>query len=300
MNTLIAKLIWVAPVLMLVSSTAWSRPRGCGPQYNGPSFIDCHTEQGSEAVPEVCHKVFRDCNGIPTSNMVVCTPTERGSTRHQILSWVCNNTRSSDGLAPLPSDLDPSFYEVAEIDPVVAYPDVKEFDFPNDGIAGPVKAHRHPNGRGLVADSVVMADPASIYIAPEAMVYDKAVLGKDVFIMGRAQVYGTASILSGSFVGDQAKVSGKATLRSFAGALGDAQVTDSAALSCGGMALESSTIVDSSRIEGYDWKTPGTDCDGYAMSEKPGVASGDAMLAGCAVVGAGGAITSGYFWGACR
>ncbi len=281
--------ILVLSVWSMIPDT-WAQRR-CGAQYNGPYYIDCHTEPGSEAVTEVCHHVFRNCNGIPVSNMTVCSPTDRGSARHRILSWVCNNTRTDT--PPLPEGLDPSLYVASEPDLYVTYPDVKEFDFPNDGILGKVKAHRHPNGRGLIADTVKLSNPASVYVAPGAMVYGDATLGQDVFILGSAQVYGSASILDGAFVGDRAQVFGNATLRLLGGALGNSQVSDQAEISCGGLAKDDALVADQSYVHGYDWKVAGTDCEGFTMSARPGTVSGDAALFGCVVVGPNLDISSG-------
>lgn len=59
------------------------------------------------------------------------------------------------------------------------------FDFQDfqDG-NGPVRAHRHPNGCGWVADTAFVAD--TVYVGPEARVYGNAQVSGDARIFDYA------------------------------------------------------------------------------------------------------------------
>lgn len=94
-----------------------------------------------------------------------------------------------------------------------------EFDFGS----GPVPAHNHPKGGGLVADTAHVDEEC--YVGPYAMVYENAkVTGKvridgyaKVFGQARveenAKVYGEAQVFDNAFINRDARVSGKSIVR---------------------------------------------------------------------------------------
>ena len=131
----------------------------------------------------------------------------------------------------------------------------KTYDFG----AGPVPAHRHPNGGGWVADSASVADTA--YVGKKARVFDTAkVFGLALIedkarisggalvdgkacICGTAQVYGRAhiigyacvredaEILGRACIGDEAIIKGKAKIRGRAQIWGRSIVAGNAVIS---------------------------------------------------------------------
>jgi len=293
--------------VVLLSSTreVEARPKrpGCGGQYTGNPYLDCNREQGREAIPEVCTRYYRNCDGVQVYLNTVCVGPNRGSSEHRVLLMICNaltpaasggvyQEPDNDGPIPPDSGFDAvGFMQANMLDPVKEYPDVKTFDFA-DGL-GPVAAHRHPNGRGVIADSVKLAgDPATIYIGPEARVFGNATIGRDVIIESHAQVYGDAIVTNGSFVMNEAHVFGKASLDQYAGALDHSTVTGNARLACGAMTMQSAVVTGVTTVDGYDPKGTSDDCGkGLAMSDKPGLVTGKATLA-CSAVTAGQVITS--------
>ena len=104
----------------------------------------------------------------------------------------------------------------------------KTYDFG----AGPVPAHRHPNGGGWVADSASVADTA--YVGKKARVFDTAkVFGLALIedkarISGDALVYGKACICGGAHVRDSASVYGTAQVYGRAHIIGYACVREDA------------------------------------------------------------------------
>ena len=112
------------------------------------------------------------------------------------------------------------------------------FDF-NDG-KGPVRAHRHFNGGGWIADSAIVAD--SVYLGPNARVYDTASVHCNVKLFGNARVCGNA------WVTDSATVYGNAVVFGNAKVFGNAEVHDNAMIfgdvKVNGIVLPGSVICD--------------------------------------------------------
>ena len=107
----------------------------------------------------------------------------------------------------------------------------KTYDFG----AGPVPAHRHPNGGGWVADSASVADTA--YVGKKARVFGKAkvsgfaLVEDKARISGGALVYGDAEILGRACIGDEAIIKGKAKIRGRAQIWGRSIVAGNAVIS---------------------------------------------------------------------
>jgi hypothetical protein len=220
--------------------------------------LKCNRDQGREAIPEICTRYYRNCNGVQVYLDTVCVGAIRGSDEHRFLLAVCEFLGAATSAPAIdeqavPADFDAeAFFAKGVSDPSRTSPnvsDVSEFDFPNDGVAGPVAAHRHPIGRGIVADSVKLLDPETVYIAPETLVYGNAILGSDVTILGRGQVYGDARVSTGSFVGDDAQVFGTSVLEYGAGALERSRV-DGAWLVCGGMTRDDAVVGEKVVVSG--------------------------------------------------
>ena len=87
---------------------------------------------------------------------------------------------------------------------------ITTFDF-GDG-NGPVRAHRHANGGGWVADT--------------AQVAESAYVGKLARVSGEAQVYDEAQVYGKARVFGEAQVSGKALVSGKARVFGEARVCD--------------------------------------------------------------------------
>ena len=86
------------------------------------------------------------------------------------------------------------------------------FDFGN----GPVRAHRHPNGGGWVANTAGVED--SVYIDSEAVVYENAV------VLGEARIFGSSRIKGSAVVGGKVRVNGASEVYGSALILGEAQL----------------------------------------------------------------------------
>lgn len=269
-------------VVALGTSVAEARPH-CTLSHQ--TNIHCHPEGGSERLPEVCYIPVRTCGMtvyIENTHMT-CKSPARGSLFHHLLLAYCNSVGNPER-TDVPPELEEAAGELAE-DPIKLYPDLSSYDF-GDG-RGLVKAHRHPNGRGIVADSVTFADPASVYISPGALVFGNAWIGPDVTIMGKSEVFGDAVVTDGAFVADYARVHDKAEMRYWAEATNNAEVGGTARLECGGAARDDAKLVSSVFVEGYDTKQKGDDCGGLMMSSAPGQVRGTAQPQDGVVVSSG-------------
>jgi tetrahydrodipicolinate N-succinyltransferase len=92
------------------------------------------------------------------------------------------------------------------------------FDFGN----GPVPAHRHPNGRGWVADTATVAETA--YVGANAKVYGNAWVHDNAHVYGNARVYGDANVYGDAHVYSNAWVYGNALVYGNAWVYGNARV----------------------------------------------------------------------------
>ena len=76
---------------------------------------------------------------------------------------------------------------------------------------GPVKAHKHANGGGWVADTAYVAD--TVFVGPSAKVsgnarvYDKAMVSGNAMVFNNAKVYGNASVSGNARISGNAWVS---------------------------------------------------------------------------------------------
>src|SRR5262245_30509871 len=61
----------------------------CGGQYAGRPYLKCNAQDGREAIPEVCTRYYRNCNGIQVHLSTVCVSPERGSAEHVALYSAC-------------------------------------------------------------------------------------------------------------------------------------------------------------------------------------------------------------------
>ena len=100
------------------------------------------------------------------------------------------------------------------------------FDF-EDG-NGLVPAHRHPNGKGWVANTAYV-DP-TVYVGPNARVYqnaevyDYAIVIRNARVFGYARVFHYAEVFDYAEVYDHAKIIGNARVFSYSRVYGDANV----------------------------------------------------------------------------
>jgi len=91
--------------------------------------------------------------------------------------------------------------------------------------AGPVPAHRHPNGNGWVADTAKVA--ATAYVGDEARIYGEA------WVYGEACVYGKAHVYGEAWVYDKARIYGEAWVYDKARIYGEARVSETPIMVCG-------------------------------------------------------------------
>ena len=80
------------------------------------------------------------------------------------------------------------------------------FNFGN----GPVPAHKHKNGGGWVADSARVDE--SVFIGPNARVYDQAQVLNGAFIFNRVRVYGHARVFETAQIHDRVRIFGDAVI----------------------------------------------------------------------------------------
>jgi hypothetical protein len=131
-----------------------------------------------------------------------------------------------------------------------------QFDFGE----GPVPAHYHPKGGGLVANTVLIDETA--YVGPYAMVYGNAriygdaridgyakVYG-DAFISGKAKVYGDAQVYGNAVVRDDARVSGNAKVYGKAKISESAQVHGDAEVYGNALVRQSAEVYEDARVYG--------------------------------------------------
>lgn len=98
------------------------------------------------------------------------------------------------------------------------------FDF-GDG-NGPVPAHSHSKGGGMIADTAKVDE--TCYIGISAKVYGNAIVSDNVFINDKAEIYGEAVVKENAKVYGNAKVFGKAVVQGRARISGNAKVYDKA------------------------------------------------------------------------
>ena len=98
------------------------------------------------------------------------------------------------------------------------------FDF-HDG-NGPVKAHKHTNGGGWVADTAQVSGNAQV--SGDARVYGNAQVYGNAWVSGDAQVYGDAQVSGNAWVSGNAQVYGNAQVSGNAQVYGNAWVSGNA------------------------------------------------------------------------
>lgn len=87
---------------------------------------------------------------------------------------------------------------------------------------GPVPAHQHPNGGGWIANTARVAK--SVYVGPNARVFEFAQVCWDAHIDGYAQVYGHAEVYGYAHIYGSARVHGDTRIFEFAQIYGHADV----------------------------------------------------------------------------
>jgi len=105
--------------------------------------------------------------------------------------------------------------------PVAKQPRVVQGTF--DFGAGLVNAHQHPNGLGWVADTAKVG--ASVFVGPNAMVFDYAEVWDMAQISDYAKVHGKAKVYDNAMITGNAKVHGKAKVYDNAMITGNAEVS---------------------------------------------------------------------------
>jgi|694.fasta_scaffold00075_77 predicted acyltransferase (DUF342 family) len=140
--------------------------------------------------------------------------------------------------------------EVIEIDI-----DETLFDF-KDG-NGLVAAHRHPKGKGWVANTAKVDEDC--FIGEDARVYGNAVVSGNARVYDKARVYGDATITNSARVSGNSKVYGNAVVCNNAMIYGDAEVYEDAkvrnhsqvygsAIVCGDADLSGNIKINSNNI----------------------------------------------------
>ena len=90
------------------------RAQICGAQYDGNPYLKCNFDQGLEAIPEICTRTYRNCDGQQVHLSTTCIGPVRGSAEHHFLASVCRGIAGTlspdDGDAvdayPVPDDFD--------------------------------------------------------------------------------------------------------------------------------------------------------------------------------------------------
>lgn len=80
----------------------------------------------------------------------------------------------------------------------------KDESFTFEEAIGPVPAYRHENGGGWVANTA-RVDP-TVYVGPDAMVYNRATVLGNSKISGSARVYGRSTVCKEAVITDSARV----------------------------------------------------------------------------------------------
>ena len=94
--------------------------------------------------------------------------------------------------------------------PEILNKDNKDFYYDFEDGLGLVRAHYHPNGGGIVADTA-MVDP-SAFVDVTAKIYNNANVGKNCIIIGNSSVYDDAFLNTGVHIEDKVSVFGEAVL----------------------------------------------------------------------------------------
>lgn len=125
---------------------------------------------------------------------------------------------------------------------------------------GPVSAHTHQKGGGLVADTVMIDE--TVYVGPYAMVYGNARVYGDVridgyskvydnaFISGNAKIYGDAQVFENAVVRDNARISGNAKVYGRAKISEIAQVYGDSEVYGNAIVRQSAEVYEDARVHG--------------------------------------------------
>ena len=132
-----------------------------------------------------------------------------------------------------------------------------EFVFP-DG-QGPVPAHEHSNGGGLVADSAFVADTA--YIGRNAKVSGNAHVTQYARIEDNAHVFGNAGVTGNAVVSGDAWVFGEAVICDAAHVGGHAQIVGATCIRGNAIVNETPLVIhlgNKQIVKTPDWLLCGT------------------------------------------
>jgi carbonic anhydrase/acetyltransferase-like protein (isoleucine patch superfamily) len=120
---------------------------------------------------------------------------------------------------------------------------------------GPVPAHRHTNPDGTeggwVADTATVAP--TVYIGPDAQVYDTAWVSDSAWVYGSARVSDTAQVYGSARVYGSAWVSDSARVYDTAQVYGSARVSDSAWVYGSARVSDTAQVYGSARVYGSAW-----------------------------------------------
>jgi hypothetical protein len=119
--------------------------------------------------------------------------------------------------------------------------------------AGPVPAHRHPNGGGWVADTATVA--ATAYVGPRAQVCGRAQVYGGAQVYGDAQVSDNAQVYGWARVYDWAQVSDNAQVYDWARVYGDAQVYGDSWVYGDAQVYGDSWVYGSAEVYAGEWST---------------------------------------------
>jgi len=126
----------------------------------------------------------------------------------------------------------------------------KRFDFGD--CKGPVPAHRHPNGKGWVADTATVEDSA--FVGPSARVFgnaqisDNAQIRDNAQVHGEAKVYENAKVYGDAEIYDNAKVHGNAEVYDNAQVSGDAEIWGNAQVYGSSHVYENAQVSKSAKV----------------------------------------------------
>jgi serine acetyltransferase len=109
------------------------------------------------------------------------------------------------------------------------------------GDGHPVKAHKHKNGGGWVADSATVYKSA--YVGPNARVFEDAMVLHNARVEGYAMVHGDAVVQDNAVIGGVAQVCGEALVKDNVEVWGTTVVTMEARLSEANKAAKHDKVV---------------------------------------------------------
>ncbi|MFA5854188.1 MAG: hypothetical protein WC866_03810 [Patescibacteria group bacterium] len=289
---------------LFLAATAYARIKDPGCRTWMEYAVECASNGDGCYRP----RIMRMCGSIGPAELVWSSPwciDDQDPDVDSLMDLMCTDTQDDGGHGiepgtkfPFDFTLEPdSFTEY----PCSAYPDIAEYDFPDDG-QGAIYATRHLNGCGIIGEDTVFVNPDA-YVGPDALIYGNAVIDEGVQILGNARVFGNAVIRKGSVVKDNAVVKGNAVVMYGSAVRENAVVDGYARLECGAVVDGYALVKDHGHVEGYDLykgnRVAGETCGEYAMSATPGNVTGTGQLADCALIEEGEVVSQGTYSESC-